>query len=62
MTLDLDLPSLLPEQMQSVTLDLPQGTRKVEVGIVDPSTELAGVQLAMQAAHEDNWYCVLELE
>lgn len=61
-TLDLDLPSLLPEQTQSVTLDLPQGTRKVEVGIVDPSTELAGVQLAMQAAHEDNWYCVLELE
>ena len=61
-TLELDLPTLLPEETQRVTVELPQGTRKVEVGIVDPSTQQAGVQLAMLAAHEDNWYCVLELE
>ena len=33
-----------------------------DVGIVDPATGEPGVQLAMQAEHEGNWYRVMRLE
>ena len=43
-------------------IELPQETRTADVGIVDPATGEPGVQLAMQAEHEGNWYRVMRLE
>ncbi|HIU16129.1 MAG TPA: DUF4832 domain-containing protein [Candidatus Ventricola intestinavium] len=62
LSLDLSLPDLLPGEAVSVKIELPQETRTADVGIVDPATGEPGVQLAMQAEHEGNWYRVMRLE
>lgn len=60
--LDFALIDLLPGTTLHASVTLPEDTRMVEVGIVDPTTQAAGVQLAMQAACQDNWYCVMEIQ
>lgn len=60
-SLNLKLSDILPEKRVIAVLLLPENAQMLEVGVVDPSTGKAGVQLAMQAIHENGWYRIIDV-
>ncbi|MEG2701479.1 MAG: DUF4832 domain-containing protein [Clostridia bacterium] len=60
--LDMRLCDVLPGEDFEVSALLPADVRLVELGIINPQTGGAGVQLAMHARQDLGWYTLLAIE